>query len=274
MKFILQKQNSSEVTKIFTIENKWSFFLSVIVLCCLNTGCNAQHNNNDTWLPSGDNHTTAYIQDSLYIVQTINEFIRVEFDVFHYYHTFHVPQNKRNIYVDSIVYSPDSLKMCVLLVMKRPSIKDDESQLHVFTGHYLVGIRENTCNPWIIYRLSTVVGGVFYSYREIHKSMRTVLFDYFKDVGELNPIVCPDTIYEAQIYAVQSQKYVTMYYGKNLRDVDFWTEKNLLWRKSIRVKDYYNFQTAHHQATADRLVQYPKLEYPEYMITWYKDRCR
>ncbi|MBL8000127.1 MAG: hypothetical protein JNL32_16010, partial [Candidatus Kapabacteria bacterium] len=99
------------------------FTACIVVLCLVVSmiiGCSHAEKFDDTWRPPPVNHPVEYVTDSLYVVHTVNEFIRVEYNIFHYYHTFKIPEHEITIYIDSLVYSPDSLKMIAFVGIKSP----------------------------------------------------------------------------------------------------------------------------------------------------------
>ncbi len=249
---------------------KWSGAMLGICLflCCVE--CNSSKRD-EVEAPSSAFVSESYTQDSAYFVHSINELIRLDDRYFGYYKDNHL---EPNIIIDSLLYSPDTMKSIAFVVVKSVETRIKDKPNHeYYIGYVMIGIRDTTCDPWTVYFLHNHPGGVFNSYHEIHNHYRNVMFKYFADFKDDCPTVCPDTVYPRQFEAVRSQSYVYMRYGCNVDDPGFWTEKNLLWRKSVRRRGLYNFQTWHHQATPDQVKEDPHLVYPDSMIAWYRKRC-
>ncbi len=250
----------------------WSTYSKIAFIICVFV-CSLQCNNtrhDELDAPSKSYVSEKYSHDSAYYVHTVKELIRLDDRYFWYY-----KREKLNpdIFVDSLLYSEDTLKCIALIVVYtvETRIKEKPNEKY-YVGWYMVGVRDSVGEPWTVYYLQDVPGGVFDTYQKIHDSFRNVLYRHFADIQEGCPTFCPDTVYPRQFDAIHHQKYVNINYGCNLGDPGFWTQKNLLWRKSVRRQGLYNFQTWHHQATPDQVKEDPHLVYPDSMLVCYRSR--
>src|SRR5690348_7015043 len=79
--------------------------------------------------------SSSYQRDSIFIAATVWEFIKKQVSPFDYYIKFDVPFNKIIIDVDSIMYSPDSLKLFAFVIITDPDVQHEKYDKYVFSGN-------------------------------------------------------------------------------------------------------------------------------------------
>jgi hypothetical protein len=106
-----------------------------------------------------------YKRDSLYIAVTVKEFMNKKADIFDAYKQEGIPINKVNIDIDSILYSPDSLKLFSFVIIKNP--EDSTHNKHCYVGDCFIGYRPSLKTPWFIYYFNQYTPAGFDNYNKI-----------------------------------------------------------------------------------------------------------
>jgi hypothetical protein len=218
-------------------------------------------------------------RDSLFLTHTMWEYYKLQYDTYSFFKQFKIPKEYIEINVDSIFYSPDNLKLVSFIVCSYPlhiSISDsryysDEGKKYLskefnFSAEAFVGIRESKNQPWEIYRIQEVAFAGCLDYQCARKSIREFFQNGYKNIEVMVPNEIPDTLYRTQLemsrnttFRLESMKY-------NLGEDGFWSEDCTLWKKGLRAKDKYLFQTDTHQPISDQIVILPEIEYPDSLL--------
>ena len=188
-----------------------------------------------------------YSRDSLFIIYSVRQWINQpeKYPTIHnyYYNPYHPSsiQGQTQITVDSIFYSPDSLKFLSLIVLKyktkpiREKASEDEKQKRsayadktFFDGYAVVGYRKVVNKPWSVYHLPRYHPVASLKYDNIKYALRYHYFKELKDQGESA--------------RDKDGKHYIIQYDYNINDSLFWT-KSPIWTKGLRIPGYYNFQT-------------------------------
>ncbi|MES2766126.1 MAG: hypothetical protein V4642_09675 [Bacteroidota bacterium] len=198
-----------------------------------------------------------YQRDSLYIASTIWQFIDKEYNAFDSFKRNNHKLNQVRIDVDSIFYSPDSLKLFSFVIATIPD-REDTNLKYYHHGYDMVGYRLNTKEPWKIYRLGEFAPSGLKSYNRVREVFRDFYFYQFR--------------YRTD-YAWDSvrQDMVTTRFGYNIDHTDFWT-KNLIWRKGSRLPGLYIFETkGNARPGLEDAVEFPpQLQYPDSLLKLYR----
>ena len=202
----------------------------------------------------------SYRRDSMFIATTVWEFIRKQVSPFHYYTTFNVPFNKITIDVDSIMYSPDSLKLFAFVIITDPDVQHEKYDKFVFSGNSIVGFRSNIKTPWTLYNFDQYSIAGFKKYN----SVRNLFRHYYFGNGDFRN----DAEY---IWDSTKQDRVSMEFGYNLDQPQFW-DSSLVWKKGARIPGFYDFQTKGNVTPQDEdpIIHLPHLSYPDSLLNMYK----
>jgi hypothetical protein len=200
--------------------------------------------------------TAHYKRDSSYIIATVWEFIDKKVDIFDFYKRYHIPLNKVNIDVDTIFYSPDSLKLIAFAIEHLPD--------HVVTNYYyysgseMIGYRQSTHEPWKIRYWGQYRPTGFENYNKLKAYFRDYYFGKFKTDGEY-------------IWDPSKKNMVLARFGYNLNDPLF-CANSIVWRKGARIPGYYNFETTGNVRPGDEhpIKIIPPLNYPDSLLKLYR----
>ncbi|MDX2303689.1 MAG: hypothetical protein NW226_12865, partial [Microscillaceae bacterium] len=145
---------------------------------------------------------------------------------------------KPRIYIDSILYSPDTLRLYAFVVIEFKGRMMDESYLEeiaryyvdypdksFFDGKAVIAYRDDYRDIWKLYPYDHYLPFNGESYSDIRYALRQYYFNEFKKNGE--------TILHKN----------TLRFKYNVDDPEFWTEDCIVWQKGLRIPGYYNFQT-------------------------------
>ena len=254
--------------KLFLI----TFLISITLFSCNNN--ESGKNKNDSVFVSQPLHfpspNSTYKRDSLFIVATIWQFIQKEVSPFHYYATFNVPFDKITIDVDSIFYSPDSLKLFAFVIETDPDVQHNDLEKYVFSGNSIIGFRQNKKSIWTLYNFDQYSIAGLNNYNDVRNSFRRYYLGegYFKSASAYYwDGVHPDTA----DMILGDYNRVSIDFGYNLDDKDFW-DKSIVWKKGSRIPDYYGFQTVGNVVPGDEnaIVLLPKLSYSDSLLDLYK----
>ncbi len=155
-------------------------------------------------------------RDVEFIQLTVRDFIRVDYPEFQ----FPGYDEKTEVFVEKIFYSPDSLRVFALVSLKCYNNEEvtKKNQEHYFNGKALIGYRENTNDIWKIFPYGAYTALLYPK----HESVQTYLTDRY--MHRLKSYVDSDLVKV----------------GYNVGDPRFW--KSPIWEKGHRVPGYYNFE--------------------------------
>lgn len=178
---------------------------------------------------SGAKPKNAFSRDSLFVRLVVDEFMKIDTHGYEGYMNRGVASSIRQIYVDTLLYSPDSLKLFAIIVIKTKNNHSDEARTNdwYYHGNSVVGIRGQPGEPWALYPYDRITARSFSGYRKASLFMRNSYLRDFKYDGEVNK--GPDG------------KNVFMKYLYNVGEARFWSE-SIVWKKDLRIRGYYNFQ--------------------------------
>lgn len=195
-------------------------------------------------------------RDSLFVAITMREQIRQKVTQVSN-HSLNAAADSIDITVDTILYSPDSLKIVALVVVfvpkageGGPAINPDENAY--YSSIAMIGYRSVSTEPWILYPYGKYEA--YYStYLDVAKRIRRYYFTQLADDGE---------------YGVDdSGEFVAEKFGFNLGDPEFWS-RSLIWRKGARIPGRYNFETRGNvkPGYTDPLIVLPEIVYPDSLL--------
>ncbi len=157
-----------------------------------------------------------FIQRDVEFIQlTVRDFIRVDYPRYQ----FPGYDERTEIFVDRIFYSPDSLRVFAFVILKCYNNNEvTQKQGYYFNGKALVGYRENPNEIWKIYPYRSYSASVFQKYETVQNFL-------------------------TESYMHRLKSYVDGHHvkvGYNVGDPRFW--KSPIWEKGHRVPGYYNFE--------------------------------
>ena len=113
-----------------------------------------------------------YKRDSLFISATIFQFIENEIDIFDYFKQYKIPISKISWDVDTLIYSPDSLKIFAFVIKKIPNYENQSPDDYFNDGDDLIGFRYTKEEPWMIYYFGQCRPTGFKDYNKIRNIFR------------------------------------------------------------------------------------------------------
>lgn len=179
-----------------------------------------------------------YSRDSTFISYTVKQFVinkYREYDVDSY-------TEGATIYVDTIIYSPNKLKLFSLTILEKE--KGEEGK--PFKGRAIIAYREDQKEIWKVYPIRNLTGGG-YDYNGVQKILRD---GYFKGLNE--------TSTDGHKY-----KYTPI-------EDKFW--EDLFFKKGYDVDSLYFFQTELNPNTPtlktkrDGIIPLLKIDYPKELL--------
>lgn len=217
-----------------------------------------------------------YQRDSFYIAHTVMEFMKKGVDIFDFHNQFNIPLDKVVIHVDSIFYSPDSLKLFAFVIIKDYESNSKIPDAYYYTGEGFVGFREKAKQPWSIWLFNQYTPAGFKSYDKVRSYLRKYYlgsgrfkFDYATYWDGIHN----DTLGMARRLTVPNQdNRVNIKFGYNLDDPLFW-DSSIVWKKGSRIPGYYAFQTIGNVAPGfvdSPIKKMPILDYPDSLLKLYK----
>jgi hypothetical protein len=200
----------------------------------------------------------AYKRDSLFIAATVWQFIYKQVSPFHYYTTFDVPFDKITIDVDSIFYSPDSLKIFAFVIETDPDVQHKKPDKYVYSGNALIGFRSSKKTYWTLYNSGLFSIAGLENYNDVRNSFRK----YYLGEGRFKT----DWHY---YWDSVKQDYVDISFGYNIDDARFW-DSSIVWKKRV-IPGYYSFQTKDQAKPGDEntIIIIPHLDYPDSLLRMY-----
>lgn len=219
--------------------------------------------------------TANYKRDSLFIATTVWQFIDKEVDIFQSYKRRHVPLEKVRIHVDSIFYSPDSLKLFAFVITENPDLEEKDSSAIYYSGSGMIAYRDSLKQPWIVHFFGQYRPAGWKYYNQVrnlfrHYYLKNGKFKNDSDIywdGRRN-----DTLEMVrEITFPKQNNRVSIKFDYNLDEPLFWS-KSIVWKKGNRIPGYYSFETNGNVApgSSDPIKNIPKLYYPDSLLNLYK----
>jgi hypothetical protein len=137
---------------------------------------------------------------------------------------------------------------------------------YTYIIYALVGIRDSEKSPWKIYWIRIIILPSQDNYWSARKAIRSILKDGFKDIQITCPNEIPDTLFPRQLEMMEHTTFREERMGFNIDDPGFWSDSCTLWKIGQRAKGLYFFQTWTHQPTADQIIIYPNINYPDSLL--------
>ncbi len=172
-------------------------------------------------------------------------------------------RRKHTIYIDTIFYSPDSLKLLSIILFKGPYTIYDincDPPRYMYSATALVGIREDKSQPWKIYPWTPKSCVGYSRYVDVQFIMRDYYFRVFKD---------------RSIFLARDGQWILEKFIYNVNDAGFWT--GILWQKDLKIPGYYTFQVEYGTYPLNEpegykraIVPYLPIKYPDYLLQQYK----
>ncbi|MDB5004940.1 MAG: hypothetical protein JWQ34_3165 [Mucilaginibacter sp.] len=119
---------------------------------------------------------TLYMKDSLEIYKVLIKMLNKHIHPFKTKNQF---DNKTSIYIDSIIYSPDKLRMAVLVITKNSTdklIKKENNELYFYNANYLFCSRDDTRSPIKVYDYTEFNLVYYYNLNEIKERLHEYCF--------------------------------------------------------------------------------------------------
>jgi len=184
-----------------------------------------------------------YARDSQYLAYTIQQFSNL--GVVGYGYDIH------RVDIDTIVYSPDSLKLFAFVI----DYAKADNELN-YDGHAILGYRFKTNSPWIVYPVTVIVFAGYTNYNMVRNSLKNA---YFKNFS--NPAV-------SGIWNYRNKRFES-YPSYNVIDPKFWGN-SYIWMKDVSVPGYYEFQFAGGGVLdSGSVLKIPPIHYPDSLLNLY-----
>jgi hypothetical protein len=219
--------------------------------------------------------TPHYKRDSLYVAETIWQYIDKEVDIFDSYKSHKIDISLVKVYVDSVFYSPDSLKLFAFVIIKVPDNESVELDDFYYSGSDMIGYRDSTNSPWQVYYFGHYRPAGYDTYKKVSNLFR---WYYLKD-GKFKSSIDVywdgrrnDTLGMArEITFPKQNNRVSIKFGYNIDDPLFWS-KSIIWKKGNRIPGYYSFETNGSTVPGSNnpIKNIPKLDYPDSLLNLYK----
>ena len=182
-----------------------------------------------------------YNRDSIFIEYTINQFIENKYRGYDFYDSAN-----SKIYIDTILYSPDKLKLFSLVIIEKRKIEQGKP----FHGMAVIAYREDTSNIWKVYPV-TKYGVSWSDFQGARNVLRRCYFEEIKGTKD-------------------NQRNE---FKHNLGDSNFWDD--LYFKKGYDIDSLYYFQTELNKETPtlkrkkDGIIPYLEIDYPQEIIELY-----
>lgn len=245
---------------------KW---LSVVLFILFFTGC--QNRLKIAAEPIRyDSPDKIYQRDSLYIATTIWQFMDKQVDIFDYYKQYKIPFNKVNIDIDTIIYSPDSLKLFSFVIERIPEYENNKPNKYFYSGSDMIGYRSSKKEPWNIWYFGEYRPTGWDNYNKVRNLFRWYYLGDGKFKNDYRGYW--DGIhYENDTFPLQKAR-INIKFGYNIDDKHFW-DSSIVWKKGNRIPGYYGFQTKGevvpgYMDSPIRII--PRLDYPDSLLNLYK----
>jgi len=230
----------------------------IICLCLLFSLSCSPGLNDDSYYPKDPILYPApnkmYVRDSVYLAYTVSQYIN-RGDVQGY---GGIPkENFLRIDIDTILYSPDTLKLFSFVITYTKDTEDKKNPYGYF-GQVLIGYRTSTHEPWIIYpgvHFARFLG--YLNYNKIKNRLRLEFFHKFKDEN-------------MWYWSNEKQQRELFTYKYNANDPKFWDSCHT-WQKGVSIPGYYIFQLRGNVTPDmdDLLFKQPEVHYPDSLLKLY-----
>jgi hypothetical protein len=200
-----------------------------------------------------------YRRDSIFVIQTVWEFINKEVYVFDFAKKYNLPLHEIEINVDTILYSPDTLKMLAFIIKKMPDMEAKHiNDYYYYSGCDLKGFRNSTHEPWKIYPTFLCAPSGMPNYNRVRYDLRYFYFNVFKNTG-------------TYVWDSGSHEPALAYFNYNADERNFW-DSSVLWKKGARTPGDYLFQNKGNVKPGDENAVWilPPLDYPDSLLKLYK----
>ncbi len=217
-----------------------------------------------------------YQRDSLYIATTIWQFMDKKVDIFDFYKQYKIPFDKVRVDVDSIFYSPDSLKLFAFTIASIPDYESKIPNKLYFDGMDMIGYRSSKKDIWNIWYFGQYRPSGYDNYNKVRNLFRWYYLGdgkFKNDEGTYWDGVHNDTLGMARsITFPKENNRVSIKFGYNIDDKHFW-DSSIVWKKGNRIPGYYGFQTKGdvvpgYMDSPIRII--PHLDYPDSLLNLYK----
>ncbi len=168
-------------------------------------------------------------------------------------------------FVDTIFYSPDTLKLISLIVERAPCnigagypFQERKENCFYFNGFAFIGYRESPKTQWNLYVHDQCRASSFGDYKTVINLLR----EYFLD----NILICRGV-------SVPDRKgnYVYRTYNYNIDEFGFWD--SIVWQKGVRDPGLYlfqfKFQSKEYMKGDTTAIPYFPISYPDSLIKHY-----
>lgn len=212
------------------------YYIVFIIFFC---SCNSKNKN----LETTNTHISEkeYHRDSLYLDYTVNQFIEHKYRGYDFYDSAN-----SKVYIDTILYSPDKLKLFSLLIIEKRKIEQGKP----FHGMAVIAYREDTSDIWKVYPV-TKYGVSWSDFQGARNVLRRCYFEEIKGDNDN-----------------QGNEF-----KHNLGDSNFWSD--LYFKKGYDIDSLYYFQTELNKETStlkrkkDGIIPYLEIDYPQEIIELY-----
>ena len=155
--------------------------------------------------------------------------------------------------IDTILYSPDTLKLFAFVIsFIKNDIATSKMGYHI-NGQTIIGFRENTKTPWVIYPNPFAVFLGYENYNMMKNRLREEYFNRQKD--------------QWRWYWNNALQKREAYYFYNVNIPKFW-DSCVIWKKGLSIPGYYQFQLTGNVTPDDvnAIWKLPNLRYPDSLI--------
>ena len=199
-----------------------------------------------------------YRRDSMFVAKTVWEFMDKQVSVFAFERKHNLPFEKIEVNVDTIFYSPDTLKLIAFVIRKEPNKDNKDSLTYYYNGDDLKGFRESTKEPWNISPSFLYAPTAMTNYNNVRNALRRFYYEEFKTQG-------------AFVWDSSKQDLEPVDYNYNIQDKHFW-DSCILWKKGALTPGYYIFQNKGNvrPGDPDPVWIIPHLDYSDSILKMYK----
>lgn len=252
------------------------FMLNFILATFIFASCGDQQQKHAYHAVKFPSPSETYKRDSLFLAFTVREFIDKQVDIFDFYKKYKIPQDEIGVDVDSIFYSPDSLKLFSFIIMSVPNYQHGKPTITYYDGEDMIGFRTSKKNPWTIYYFGQIRPSGIDNYNKVREIFRRYYLGggKFKDDyasywdGKRN-----DTLQMARAITFPNEdNRINIKFRYNIDDKYFW-DSSIVWKKGSRIPGFYSFQTKGNVAPGyrdDPIIAIPSLNYPDSLLNLYK----
>ena len=204
-----------------------------------------------------------YRRDSLFIATTVWQLVDKKVFPYDSYKKNNVPVTSLQINVDSIIYSPDSLKLFAFVINGFPyKTNNDTGYLYRYGGDGFIGYRNSRKNYWTLYYFDQYTPVGFKKCNTVRNLMREYYLN--KNGGKFKS--------DEHYYWDRSRNdYISIPFDYNIDDIDFWNN-SIVWKKGFIIPGYYTFQIEDQAKSmdSDAIIKLPSLDYPDSLLQLYK----